>query len=197
MLNKIHQNVQRFLTRCQEGWDKINWDDINFTKIQDKIVTEDYHVEKPAWVVEKETRNNISNNSNNSAGDNSNNTFNHRNKRFKSDSKEPTQEINHEKDSRFNIPDGKLKYGEVFTAKTRKAFGKTIRNDETSIICHRFNIKGICDTNCRMKNSHKKISKDKIGQLLEFAEFTFNRHPKLKCLNSKSQNASTESNHEG
>ena len=94
-------------------------------------------VEKPAWVVEKETRNNISNNSNNSSGDNSNNAFNHRNKRFKSNSKEPTQEINHEKDSRFNIPVDKLKYGKVFTAGTRKAFGKTIRNDKNSIIYHR------------------------------------------------------------
>ncbi len=120
VLNKIYQNVQRFLTRCQEGWDEINWEDINFKRIQDKIVTEDYHLEKPAWVVEKEPKHHNANNSNNLYDNNQNS---HRNKRFKSD-KEPSQHRNFDKDPRFNIPDSKLKYGDIFTTDIRKSFGK-------------------------------------------------------------------------
>ena len=163
VLNKIHQNVQRFLMRCQEGWDKINWEDINFRKIQDRIVTEDYHVEKPAWVVEKDHKNSIDNNHNH-ISENNNHNGGHRNKRYKLDFKDSKQEINTDKDPRFNIPDPKLKYGEIFTADIRKAFGKIIRNDENTIICHRYHIKGICDSNCKMKESRKKISKGKTDE---------------------------------
>ena len=65
-----------------------------------------------------------------------------------------------------------MKYGEVFTADVRKEFGK--------IICHKYHIKGICDTNCKLKPSHVPISKEKIESLIEFAEFAFNKHNKLK-----------------
>ena len=41
VLNKIHQRVQRFLMRYQEGWDEINWRIIDFHDIQDRIVAED------------------------------------------------------------------------------------------------------------------------------------------------------------
>ena len=30
VLNKIHQKVQRFIMKCQEGWEEINWRIIQF-----------------------------------------------------------------------------------------------------------------------------------------------------------------------
>ena len=68
-----------------------------------------------------------------------------------------------------------MKYGEVFTADVRKEFGK--------IICHKYHIKGICDTNCKLKASRVLSSKEKIESLIEFAEFAefaFYKHNKLK-----------------
>ena len=57
ILNKIHQNVQRHLMNCQRGWSFIDWQDINFEKIQRDIVTESFVLEKPSWVQEnKETK---------------------------------------------------------------------------------------------------------------------------------------------
>ena len=94
--------------------------------------------------------------------------------------REVHQEINHNKDSTFNIPDRNFKYGEILTPDIRKEFGKVIKNEDGKVICHRFHIKDICDSNCRFKASHKPISKDKTKNLLEFAEFVFD-----KKLNSK------------
>ena len=177
VLNKIHQRVQRFLMRCQEGWEEINLRLIDFRDLQDRIVSEDYHVEKPAWAIEKESKENKSNFNNNDNGN--------RNKRFKADNKEISQEINYEKDSRMNIPDSSIKYGEVFTAENRKEFGKLIKNEDGKVICHMFHIKGICDSNCRFKTSHKKLSSDKTKELLEFVDFAFSKHPKLKSSSGK------------
>ena len=33
VLNKIHQKVQHFLMKCQEGWEEINWRIIDFSDI--------------------------------------------------------------------------------------------------------------------------------------------------------------------
>ena len=59
--------------KCQEGWEEINWRIIDFSDIQDRIVSEDYHVEKPSWVIEKENHKDNRNSSNNGSrneGDN-------------------------------------------------------------------------------------------------------------------------------
>ena len=135
-------------------------------------------MEKPSWVIEKDYNNKDGKNNGNNGNKNENNN---KNKRYKVD-KEPSQEINFEKDSRLNIPDSSVKYGEVFTADIRKEFGKVIRNDKGKIICHKFHIKGICDTNCKLKASHVPISKENIKSLLEFSEFAFSKHDKLKEL---------------
>ena len=162
--------------KYQEGWEEINWRLIDFSDLQDRIVSEDYHVEKPTWVIEKELKEN-KNNLNNIENGN-------KNKRFKVN-KEVSQEINHEKDSRMNIPDSSIKYGEVFTAENRKEFGKLMKNEDGKVICHRFHIKGICNSNCRFKALHKKLSTEKIKDLLEFVDFAFSKHPKLKSSSGK------------
>ena len=72
------------MIKCQEGWEEINWRIIDFEDLKDKIVSEDYHVEKPGWIIEKDTKNikNSNNNSNNNESQNAN-LFDHRNKRQK------------------------------------------------------------------------------------------------------------------
>jgi len=185
VLNKIHQRVQRFLTKCQEGWEEINWRIIDFEELQDSIVSEDYHVEKPSWVIEKDNKN--SKNNNNSGNNNdyyNSNSNDNRNKRQKVE-KETSQEINHGKDPRFNMPDRETKYGDIFTANVRKEFGKLIKNEDGKVLCHRYHIKGICDSNCRFKLTHKPISKDETNNLLEFVDFAFDKYSKSKNKNEK------------
>jgi len=104
-----------------------------------------------------------------------------------------SQEINHEKDSRFNIPDRNVKYGEIFTPDIRKEFGKVIKNEDGKIICHRFHIKGICDSNCRFKTSHKPISKVETENLLELVEFAFDK----KFSSNKSKENKKSHNSQG
>ena len=192
LLNKIHQRTQRFLTKCQEGWDEINWQTIDFTDIQDNIVSEDFHVEKPGWVIEKDN-NKFNRNSSSNTGNSYNDSNDNRNKRQKTD-KEASQEINNEKDSRFNIPDRNVKYGEIFTPNVRKEFGKVIKNEDGKVICHRFHIKGICDSNCRFKASHKPISKEETKNLLEFTEFAFD---KKFGSNKSKENKKSDNNSQG
>ncbi len=145
-------------------------------------------MEKQAWVIEKDSKQYNPSNPN-STLENYNLTC-HKNKRFKAYTNKPSQERNFEKNPRFSFPYSKVKYGDIFTADIGKKFGKIIRNKVDSIIFHRFHIKGICDTNCRMKDSHKKISKEKMDELLESTEFSSSRHPKFKRYSQKSSNTS-------
>ena len=104
-------------------------------------------VEKPNWVKEKENNGNKDRNYSNG---------------FNSNSEPPTKRnkndngpvFNQDKDSRFKIPDSAIKFGEVFTAKIRKQFDKVIKNEDGDVVCHRFHIKGICNSNCKLRNSH-------------------------------------------
>ena len=176
---------------CYEGWDEINWSEIDSKGDHRKVVTEEYHVENPAWVIEKEQK---------ESNKNKLNIFvenhylsNQRTKRQTFDNKEVVQEINYNKDLRFNIPNSCLKYGEIFTADTRKSFGKLIKNEDNKIICHRHHIKRICDSNCRLKDSHKKVSQENKKSLLEFVEFCFNCHFKLKESSSKNRSKNNQS----
>ena len=189
ILKKIHQRVQRFLTKCQEGWDEINWRVIDFGDMQENIVSEDNHVAKPGWVVEKENKSNKSNNNGSNNYDSQNNNEN-KNKKLKIE-REVHQEINYNKDSTFNIPDRNVKYGEIFTPYVWKEFGKVIKNEDGKVICHRFHTKGICNSNFRFKASHKPISKDETKNLLEFVALTFDKKLNSKKLtdNEKSDNS--------
>ena len=63
--------------------------------------------------------------------------------------------FNTDKDPRIRIPDGSVKFGEIFIAKVRKNYDRVIKNKDGDVICHRYYIKGICDSNCKLKNSHK------------------------------------------
>ena len=100
-----------------------------------------------------------------------------------------------DKDPRFKIPDGSLKFGEIFTAKVRKNYDKVSKNEDGDVICHRYHIKGICNLNCKLKKSHKKLSHQKMSELNEFVKFTFNSHMKLKS--STGNNMSTNTNESG
>ena len=188
VLNKIHQNVQRHLTNCQRGWSFINWKDINFEDLQCAIITESFVVEKPNWVKEKE-----------------NNNFKERSYSFGNNSRsEPPMKknrnengpvFNSDKDPRFKIPDRSVKFGEIFTAKVRKNYDKVIKNDDGDVICLRYHIKGICNSNCKLKNSHKKLSHQKVSELNDFVKFAFSSHPKIKL--STRPNTSTDTNESG
>ena len=175
VLNKIHQNIQRHLINCQRGWNFINWQDVNFEDIQRAIVTESFVVEKPSWVKETPSLDNSTRSRNNNNG----------NSKWNLDPPSKKQKIdngpvfNPDKEPRFKIPNDSLKFGEVFTAKVRKQFDKLIKNEDGEIICHKYHIKGICNSNCKLRNSHKKLSSLKTKELAEFVKFAFNAHPKL------------------
>ena len=188
VLNKIHQNVQCHLTNCQRGWSFINWNDINFENLQRAIVTETFVVEKPNWVKEKDF-NNHKERSYTSGNNLSNEPPTKRNRN------DNGPVFNQDKDSRFKINDSSVKFGEVFTAKVRKQFDKVIKNEDGDVICHRYHIKGICNSNCKLRNSHKKLLNQKLSELNEFVRFAFNTHPKLKS--STGSNTSTETNESG
>ncbi len=133
-------------------------------KIYKIIVSEDYHVEKPGWVIEKDNKNfkNYSSNSNNNESQNFNSHETRNNKTQKTE-KEVSEGINYEKDPRFNMSDKNTKYGEVFTANVQKEFRKLIRNKDGKVLCYRFHIKGICDSNCRFKLTCKAIAKEETN----------------------------------
>ena len=188
VLNKIHQNVQRHLTNCQRGWSFINWKDINFEDIQRAIVTETFVVEKPNWVKEKE-------NSNYKEKSHTSGNYSNPEPPTKKNRSENGPVFNVDKDPRFKIPDGSVKFGEIFTAKVRKNFDKVIKNEDGDVVCHRYHIKGICNFNCKLKNSHKKLSHQKMSELNEFVKFAFNSHTKLKS--STGSNTSTNTNESG
>ena len=96
--------------------------------------------------------------------------------------------FNSDKEPRFKIKDDSVKFGKVFTAKIRKQFDKLIKNEDGDIICHKFHIKGICNSNCKLQNSHKKLSQQKVNELSEFVKFACNAHPKL-ARNSSENNS--------
>ena len=189
VLNKIHQNVQRHLINCQRGWNFIDWQDINFADMQRAIVTESFVVEKPSWVKEINE-----NNSKFKSNGNFGNKWSSEPaaKKQRSDNNSPV--FNSDKEPRFKIPNESVKFGEVFTAKVRKQFDRIIKNEEGDIICHKFHIKGICNSNCKLKNSHKKLSSEKSKELADFVKFAFNAHPKL---NNTGGNTSINSNESG
>ena len=181
VLNKIHQNVQRHLINCQRGWSFIDWQDLHFESLQRDIVTESFVVEKPSWV--KENRD--SNSSFKDRNFSSSNRFSfHENNSSKKQKLDNDPVFNQDKEPRFKIKDDSVKFGEIFTAKIRKQFDKTIKNEEGDIICHKFHIKGICNSNCKLRNSHKKLSQTKTNELAEFVKFAFNAHPKLTNSNT-------------
>ena len=175
VLNKIHCHVQRHLHNCARGWDKIDWDELDFSTIQRQIVNETYFVDKPTWLERflktKDKK------------------VNHRNKRFKSgDDKDHTvteMDTNPNKDTRLKIPEG-MKFGDICTKEARSAFNKTIRNEDNNIICQKYHIKGRCDSNCNMKATHKQLSDQKISELAEFLSFAKNM--KNKKDNNKDTN---------
>ena len=176
------------MTNCQRGWSFINWKDINFEDLQHSIVTETFVVEKPNWVKEKESGN--FRDRNYSFGNNSN---------FEPPTKKNRNEngsvFNVDKDPRFKIPDGSVKFGMIFTAKVRENYDKVIKNEDGDVICHCYHIKGICNSNCKLKKSHKKLSHQKMSELNEFVKFAFNSHTKLKS--STGYNAFTNTNESG
>ena len=190
LLNKIHQNVQRHLVNCQRGWSFINWQDLNFDNMQRDIITESFVVEKPSWVRENKSENMFSSN------DKNNNAFG---KYSYSEVPSKKQKIengpvfNADKESRFRIKDDSVKFGEVFTAKIHKQFDKIIKNEEGDVICHKYHIKGICNSNCKLRSSHKKLSQTKINELGEFVKFAFNAHPKLSNNTNSENNRSNNS----
>lgn len=89
------------------------------------------------------------------------------------------------------MPSRNVKYGEIFTPSIRKEFGKLIKYEDGKVVCHRFHIKGICDSNCRFKSTHKMISKHETENLLEFVEFAFDKQTKSKkSTENKKSNSS-------
>ena len=188
VLNRIHQNIQRHLINCQRGWNFINWQDVNFEEMQRAIVTESFVVEKPSWVKEASMDNSLKSRNNFSGGNRGSSEPPSKKQRF-----DNSPVFNQDKEPRFKIPDESLKFGEVFTAKVRKQFNKLIKNEEEDIICHKYHIKGICNSNCKLKNSHKKLSNSKVNELAEFVKFAFNAHPKL----NKSSNSNGDNNESG
>ena len=68
---------------------------------------------------------------------------------------------------------------------------KIIKNEDRDIICHRYHIKGRCNSNCKLKNSHKKLSHQKMSELNEFVKFAFNSHTKLKSSTGNNTSANT------
>ena len=105
--------------------------------------------------------------------------------------------FNSEKDMRFKIPDNSLKFGNVFTAKVGKQFDKIIRNEDGDIVYHCYHIKGICNANCKLKSSHKKLSNQKMNKLNEFVKFAFDSHPKLKSSTNNETGTVTNANSSG
>ena len=136
------------MTNCQRGWSFINWKDINFEDLQHSIVTKTFVVEKHNWVKEKESSN--FRDRNYSFGNNSN--FEPLTKKNRNENR---RVFNSDKDPRFRILDGSVKFVEILTAKVWKIYYKVIKNEDGDVIFHRYHIKGICNSNCKLKNSHK------------------------------------------
>ena len=132
VLNKIHQKVQRFLMKCQEGWEEINWRIFDSNDIQDGIISENYHVEKPSWVIEKDSYKHNKNRGNTNNG----NRIDNKNKQYKTDT-DASQEINFDKDPRLNIPDSSVKYGTLQYCTVFVSYNRsTILTIEEYVQCH-------------------------------------------------------------
>ena len=96
-------------------------------------------------MIEKEHKNNKSNNSNSES----------QYYITQKVEKEMSREISLNKDSRLYIPNKSMEYREIFPVDVRKLLRKAITNGDGKVICDRFHIKCICHTICRFKLSHK------------------------------------------
>ena len=66
------------------------------------------------------------------------------------------------------IQNHKRKEIKVIIAKVRNHYGKVIKNEDGDIVCHRYYIQRTCNSNCKLKNLHKKLLNQKMSELYEF-----------------------------
>ena len=87
--------------------------------------------------------------------------------------------INTEQDPRLKLPNG-VKFGMLYSKENRDGFGKVVKNNLGCIICHRYHLKGICDSGFRFIESHIPLLEEEVTKLAEYKKFAQDNFDKGK-----------------
>ena len=87
--------------------------------------------------------------------------------------------INAEQDPRLKLHNG-VKFEMLYSKENRDGFGKVVKNNLGFIICHRYHLKGICDSGCRFIDSHIPLLEEEVTKLAEYNKFAQDNYDKGK-----------------